>query len=813
MTVSLPARSLAIPLDATPTEKLAHLSRLKRSVVGTQAAKAAALQAGGVDSLVALLQPRPEPDVEASLAVSSEAANVLAALSIPTIEAVSTLLTARAHQAVCGSLPLIASLDRSDEGSLASRYKVIESHLRALKALYTDFVKVVGPRQWGTDVIGASIDVAERQDAESMWKQEDARKMRAIKGKGKGKGKGREDETMSEADGDAGLAGLLSQARAALDEVYRMETEMTAPSVASSSIASLPSTRHSRSPVLDTLLDLLIRASEEDTHPAIPSVPQRMRIAEFVCHFFSGTVRWPHQRRAVTSGEKGKEALAALRRLADKGTEKVREAALNAMTALIRDSGDSMLTLLNLGEGETLRTRLLPFTSLCQSPVPPVRLAAATLCAVLGKLLYPPPALHIPDGELGTPATNVLLSLIEQEPALRARAAFAFAYLVADELLLQKRALAARCFQIFKIVLDQPLLLHQPYPTPAALEEDGRMREGILLCIASMTAISEEQRRLMLQAHLLAPVLSSLSHPFSTVRAAGCHCIRALSRSVNVLRTDLVESHAEGPLVALLREDENEVVKVTAMAAVANLLLDFSPMRSVLVDAGCVPRMCQLVVKSSNEALRLNAMWAIKNATYQSNADFKRSVLACLTWDDLASLLSPSSPRPIVEQALGILRNITCVTNNEAITGLGRDEMGKERLLGLLEGWVAGGSGAGGGKEGGEAVVLAIYCLNNIATAHEAAQLAIASRTGLLRHVLGYLDSRSLQLRVASLWLLHNLVYRRSLSSSSSLATRRPHEILDKLRAMGLEAKLRMLERDPELDVRERVRDLGEMLG
>lgn len=51
------------------------------------------------------------------------------------------------------------------------------------------------------------------------------------------------------------------------------------------------------------------------------------------------------------------------------------------------------------------------------------------------------------------------------------------AYLVADELPLQKRALAARCFQIFKTVLDQPLLLDQPYPTPAALEEDGRMRE------------------------------------------------------------------------------------------------------------------------------------------------------------------------------------------------------------------------------------------------------------------------------------------------------------------------------------------------
>lgn len=111
MTVSLPARSLTIPLDATPTDQLAHLSRLKRSVVGTQAAKAAALQAGGVDrcvkhcwrqseqltdpsgrSLVALLQPRTGPDVEASLAVSAEAANVLAALSIRKLSGASSPL-------------------------------------------------------------------------------------------------------------------------------------------------------------------------------------------------------------------------------------------------------------------------------------------------------------------------------------------------------------------------------------------------------------------------------------------------------------------------------------------------------------------------------------------------------------------------------------------------------------------------------------------------------------------------------------------------------------------------------------------------
>ena len=148
----------------------------------------------------------------------------------------------------------------------------------------------------------------------------------------------------------------------------------------------------------------------------------------------------------------------------------------------------------------------------------------------------------------------------------------------------------------------------------------------------------------------------------------------------------------------------------------------------------------------------------------------------------------------------------------------------------------------------------ALYCLNNIATAHEAAQLAIASRTMLLRYLLLFLvgssplsrfpervrveqelkhlhrpclqDRGSLSLRVASLWVLHNLVYRRT-GPAGGLAhgngyghsyghrsTRRavPREVVEKLRAMGLEAKLRTLERDPELDVRERVRDLTEAL-
>lgn len=59
------------------------------------------------------------------------------------------------------------------------------------------------------------------------------------------------------------------------------------------------------------------------------------------------------------------------------------------------------------------------------------------------------------------------------------------------------------------------------------------------------------------------------------------------------------------------------------------------------------------------------------------------------------------SPVPsVAEVALGILRNITCVTNNEAVTGLRDDEMGEKRLLNLLEDRIAEGAAVGGPGNG-----------------------------------------------------------------------------------------------------------------
>ncbi|GAA5979269.1 hypothetical protein JCM10908_002862 [Rhodotorula pacifica] len=834
---------LSIPPGATPAETLSILAKTKRRIIGPQSVKQAAIRAGAVEQLVQL-QSQPEPDSEdagcdPTLAVRTEAANILASLSIPTLSAVSTFLSARAYDILQDQLgqvlQQVQTLLKTSTWPRPEQLKAIEAMLRALKALCGDLVKVVGPREWGTEVIGASIDAVERRDAESLWSLVAAEKVKAG-GEDKGKGKGKEGESAaSTMDGldDTGIAQLQELADNVLLRVFAQHKPGGVGPSASTTSGTHP-LAYVRSGFLDCLLSYATTFCASSQ--GIEMIPEadRMRHFDLLCGFLAGTVRSSVQREVLMHGEEGSRLAAFLQNLVQNAPDKVKESALRAMTTIARDSREATVAFIMFGGGlkDKGKSNMQLYASLLQSSTPSLRLAAASLCSVLSKQFNRYTGGSKLDSELGGAVAATLLSLIEHEPTLRARAAFAFAYHVADEPNMQQRAVAAQCFNVFRPLLAQTITQDHPYPTPTALEEHGRVREGLLLSIATLCATSEAHRRAVLDAQLLPPILESFRHPFVGVRAAACHCVRALSRSVSVLRTDMVESEAHSLLVWLLREEENDVVKVTATAAVANLLLEFSPVRNALVEAGCIPRMCQLVVKSSNEALQLNAMWAIKNATYQSSADFKRGVLANLTWDNLASLIA-SPVLSVAEVALGILRNITCVTNNEAITGLPDDEIGEKRLLDLLEDRMAEGASSGVGSGASARAVAAeqnaveaLYCLNNIATAHEAAQLAIASRTILLRYLLLYLDRGSLSLRVASLWVLHNLVYRRTgpagLAHGNGYghphghhrASRRavPREVVEKLRAMGLEAKLRTLERDPELDVRERVRDLTEAL-
>jgi hypothetical protein len=143
----------------------------------------------------------------------------------------------------------------------------------------------------------------------------------------------------------------------------------------------------------------------------------------------------------------------------------------------------------------------------------------------------------------------------------------------------------------------------------------ARYMESLMLALAALAFHHEPTRALIANAQpsLLDVMLNMLSHESYGVRAATCQLARALSRSVAILRTNLMDSGVgNGILDVLKRETESRVhpkssdgdvemgnvednlslradegderawtVEVAATATICNLVTDFSPMQTV----------------------------------------------------------------------------------------------------------------------------------------------------------------------------------------------------------------------------------------
>jgi len=110
------------------------------------------------------------------------------------------------------------------------------------------------------------------------------------------------------------------------------------------------------------------------------------------------------------------------------------------------------------------------------------------------------------------------------------------------------------------------------------------MENGIVPCIIdSLVPFKEE-----ILAELNGQVQSPRKYKFSPgtlgnsipVIIAACSAARALSRSVSLLRTSLIDAGVAKPVFALLKHS-NVSVLVEATNVVCNLVTDFSPMRHV----------------------------------------------------------------------------------------------------------------------------------------------------------------------------------------------------------------------------------------
>ena len=129
-----------------------------------------------------------------------------------------------------------------------------------------------------------------------------------------------------------------------------------------------------------------------------------------------------------------------------------------------------------------------------------------------------------------------------------------------------------------------------------------KTRESVLLALAALASSKDEYRKAIVDSGVVPFVIESLK-PRPTARSdatddgrddstsatcgnptrvllAACAAAQALSRSVSTLRTNLVDAGLATPLQVLLRSPAVEV-QTAATAVIANIVLEFSPMREV----------------------------------------------------------------------------------------------------------------------------------------------------------------------------------------------------------------------------------------
>ncbi|KAI5267076.1 ARM repeat-containing protein [Aureobasidium subglaciale] len=268
-----------------------------------------------------------------------------------------------------------------------------------------------------------------------------------------------------------------------------------------------------------------------------------------------------------------------------------------------------------------------------------------------------------------------------QESAIvKENACAVLAQLIENSTELQQAALDAGAVkhvsQLFRksfdpITLARPMWSANPQadshipPTPStSLGDDGlapevmhamKCRAGALEALAAIAEKEDANRKAVIESGIISNLIESLAPMRDSdssllaskvgntvpVLLAACRAATALSRSVSLLRTALIDAGITKPIYNLLATTDVEV-QIAATNVICNLVLEFSPMRQVrtfahlpgrhmlslqdLVAAGVVTALCDQA-KRSNSKLRQASLWALKHLVLNSPKDMKTECL------------------------------------------------------------------------------------------------------------------------------------------------------------------------------------------
>jgi len=182
-------------------------------------------------------------------------------------------------------------------------------------------------------------------------------------------------------------------------------------------------------------------------------------------------------------------------------------------------------------------------------------------------------------------------------------------------------------------------------PTPFARQEMA-YREGCLQALAAIAPFNDEYRKEICDQGVLTQIIQSLE-PYQSHDAMGvdeqpqpqgessgnsastllaaCGAVRALTRSVTALRTKLVDAEVAQSIIKLMNSTDPEV-RIAATTVLANLAMDFSPMKESVGEAAVVKKLCEQA-HSANARLRLESLWALKQLVLNASKKLKQDVV------------------------------------------------------------------------------------------------------------------------------------------------------------------------------------------
>ncbi|KAF8967241.1 armadillo-type protein [Flammula alnicola] len=727
-----------------PTVTVASLKQVKNTVIGNPLAKVRLVKDESfVSTLIDCLNP-PVTDIPLSPSAKSsqdalriEAAHVIASLSYGYEEALGTVLRANAHRAF---LYAISHFTRADPPPLRSAFS------RALRALATSTADIVGPSLWGL----------------------------------------KPDRSL-----------IRSEAQQALDYLFQIESLDIYLPLLLVPAASSPSSSTSLN-IATSTAQMLSTTVRSTTHRARVTewLPPTERQREV-----KSRRGWEKTALSANSGAPwvARQLVALLGDSQRDRDNKLVEAALSALAALAhenpvigaflgksspdRDHPPPLANILSFTKSRSVDVQLAaclcvthilrssppsstvplphPHLSLSVHPTSPVSSHASSSFA--HSFIHTPASNHPSLEETGTrtvlnvvnrmlalPPTDLLgtSGTGSESPQTKAKACFILHYLVSDDAALCHAAFDRGCMEYLGALIQS---ITPPEPAPPEWEEGEpesvqSLREASLIALASLALCSDDIRRRITDELRLLPCISRALRAKRHVgtRYAACQCVRAMSRSVSVLRTSIVDSGLGMDVLRIVlgkelgdrfggssastgsatpigavglgkgkegsrdkKKDEDSMdigdgsggasgkddgkgkglgedrrVLGAALSAVCNIVNDFSPLRPIYLEEKLMPRLVYILRQSDDPPLRLNALWAVKNLVRKTSTETKRDIMSHVGWTELAEFLSDPDEE-IQEQAFNLLRNLA--ENEEGIAMVFR-ELGAQVLEKIVAG-------------------------------------------------------------------------------------------------------------------------------